>query len=133
MAPRRLPDELWDIILEHRAATVVQRKWLRHSLYSHARREEWPAVRAHLDAIGMWRPLFPYVMARREWKGEPLSWMYAGAWRDAILCEAEEGLWGRPSARVGGAPSSGSSIGGAEGARGLPSAAKGAARATTPA
>ena len=108
----RLPDELWDLIFEHRAATLVQRRWLRHSLYSHARKEEWEEVRAHLDAIGMWRPLFPYAMARREWKEEPLSWMYAGACRDAILSEAEEGLWGRPSPRVGARSAVGPSAGG---------------------
>ena len=96
---------LWDtlcpdlqrLILEHRAAQIIQSALLRVFRFKHARRPAWPAVRQRL---GFWvvRALWPYPLVRREWRMEPGSWFHPDATLLQLLIEeAREGLWGTPN------------------------------------
>ena len=87
-----LPDDVWDLVLHHRAAMAVQRRWRRYHRFAHARRAEWAEVREALHDL--WRPLVSYAHVRREWRSEPASWRDTSH-APTILREAEEGLWGR--------------------------------------
>ena len=92
---RRLPDDLAGLVLEHEAALVLQRRWRLHTLCGHARRPAWPAVRAHLRDVGVWRALAPYAAVRREWRCEAESWLCVDASEaDVLVREARRGLWG---------------------------------------
>ena len=80
---------------------IIQRSWLRHSLYGHARKSEWSELRSHLIETGAWPLLVPYPLIRREWRSEPRSWWLVNPQDVAIiLVEVHEGLWGRPSPRM---------------------------------
>lgn len=97
----RLPSDVHDLILRHRAALLVQRRWLRHVHYAHARYPGWPVVRANLQSLGVWKTLFPYAHVRREWRSEPLSWLFVDDGVAACLRrEVRMGLWGTTSPRV---------------------------------
>lgn len=95
----RLPDELVHHIREHAAASTLQRAWLRHALYGHARRPGWPPVRAHLQRVGAWRSLVRYAAVRREWRTEAASWLLVDD-PDVLAREAADGLWGAHTARL---------------------------------
>ena len=89
--------DLQQLILQHRAAIVIQSTLLRVFRFKHARRKEWPAVRKRL---GFWavKALWPYPLVRREWRMEPSSWSHPDATVTHLLIEeAREGLWGVPS------------------------------------
>lgn len=90
------PDLQW-LILEHRAALVIQSALLRVFRFKHARRPEWPVVRQRL---GFWvvRTLWPYPLVRREWRMEPGSWRHTDATLLRLLIEeVGEGWWGAPN------------------------------------
>ena len=91
----RLPQELWDLIYKHRAASCIQRHFLRWHHFGHARKVGWSMARANLpDPI--WRRLLPYANVRREWRLEACSWESCDAYDfRLILGEAERGEWGR--------------------------------------
>lgn len=89
--------ELQQLVLEHRAAQIIQSALLRVFRFKHARRREWPAVRQRL---GFWavRALWPYPLVRREWRMEPGSWRHPDATLLRLLIEeAREGFWGKPN------------------------------------
>lgn len=89
-----LPTEVQDLILEHRAALLVQHTWLRWSRYRHARREAWRRVRDRLG-VNLWRRVIPFSLVRREWRLEPDSWAIADAnVLQEIIEETRLGLWG---------------------------------------
>lgn len=91
----RLPEELRDLVLEHRAALTLQAGWTRRSLWAHARSDDWAPVATRLCALGVWRRLVPYDAVRREWRTEPHSWCaISPSTAGAILDEAVHGLWG---------------------------------------
>ena len=95
-----LPDEIVDLILQHRAAMVIQRAWWRAWHFGHVRRL-WPAVCARVD-VHWRRKLTRYAHVRREWRCEPHTWLHTDVpTLRAIAREAEDGLWGRASARLG--------------------------------
>ena len=97
-----LPCELQRLVLEHRAAMVVQRAWLRYSHYAHARKQPlWCMVRRGLTRYAAWRSLIPYAGVRREWRREPNSWLLLDeeVFR-AIHKETAMGLWGDRSPRL---------------------------------
>lgn len=97
-----LPLDLVELILQHRAALLVQRRWWRLTHYAHARRPIWSNVRRHLCAIGGWPALVAFPMVRREWRRESASWLTTDALMvEGIRHEARIGLWGRPSGRLG--------------------------------
>lgn len=97
----RLPLDVVSLILQHRAAMVIQQRWWRLVHYGHARQAIWYQVRCHLAAIDAYPRLLTYPIIRREWRREAVSWLAT----DAILvrdirCEARLGLWGQPSPRL---------------------------------
>lgn len=93
-----LPEELRELILQHRAARTIQDRWWRHQHYGHARKLEWDAVRVHLDHIGAWPALAAFSHVRREWRSEPLSWLLMTERTSHIIrWEAHHGLWGARS------------------------------------
>ena len=95
-----LPDEIVDLILQHRAAMSIQRRWLRFSHYGHARRAAWCVVRRHLQLLGAWPHLFVYPKIRREWRSECESWLETDkVMAHTISIEAHHGMWGRPTAQ----------------------------------
>lgn len=95
-----LPDELRCEILRHRAASTIQDRWLRWSLWGHARHPSWDEIRLHLRHHGLWRDAIAYENVRREWRQEPESWMYLDVTVATVLfAELEEGLWGVRSHR----------------------------------
>lgn len=95
-----LPLELRKLVLEHRAAAIIQRCLWRHFYFRHVRQSEWGAVREHLRG-GVIRALWPYPLVRREWRSELRSWLApCGDTTRLLIDEAREGLWGRPSARL---------------------------------
>lgn len=99
----RLPPELVELILQHRSALVVQRRWLRVTHYAHARRPIWSNVQRHLCDVGAWPRLALFPMVRREWRQEPGSWLAVDAVvAHGILQEARQGMWGPSSRRLEG-------------------------------
>ena len=97
-----LPDDVVELILQHRAAMVVQRAWWRVWHYGYARRTEaWRRVCAHVG-VAWRRRLVGYAHVRREWRGEPHTWEATDETTlRAIAREAEvDGLWGRRSTRL---------------------------------
>lgn len=94
----RLPQDVVALICAHWAASVIAFAWLRYSLFRHAARPAWPAVRASLGAA--WRPLFVFSGVRREWRTEPESWKDPASPAAALLAEASCGLWGGRTRRV---------------------------------
>ena len=90
-----LPPDVHDLILQHRAATVVQRGWRQHRrLYAHARRPVWARVRDHIGTA-VWRRLIAFGHVRREWRQEPHSWLNATPdVLERIVEETDAGLWG---------------------------------------
>lgn len=96
-----LPDELQELILQHRAALTLQCRWLRYAHFGHARRQPWPLVRTHLRALEAWQELARYPRVRREWRREPASWLESSTWDVSdILREATQGVWGAASTRL---------------------------------
>lgn len=97
-----MPDDVVELIVRHWAAMVLQRRWLRHSHYGHARRHEtWSRVRQEALPLADWRILVRYPLVRREWRREPASWLNADALvRHAIRCEAQAGMWGPLTRRL---------------------------------
>lgn len=97
----RLCPDLTTLILDHRAAMVIQQQWLRYTLFGHGRKKAWPLVREHLRLVGIWPRFAAYERMRREWRHEPMSWILADhtdlQW---IEEEAQQGLWGRRSGRL---------------------------------
>jgi hypothetical protein len=94
-----LPNEIWDLIYSHKAASIVQRYWLRYSLFGHSRKEDWSTIRNHLKRKHLWPTLIKYSMVRREWRTEAESWLYSQD-VEIIKKEAEEGMWGFESKRI---------------------------------
>ena len=94
-----LPDEIWLLIYCHRAATVIQNKWLRFSLFAHSRKAHWTTIRCHLKEKGAWPSLMKYELVRREWRVEAESWRNTHD-INSILKEATDGLWGFESTRL---------------------------------
>ena len=89
-----LPAELQDLVFAHGAAACVQRAWMRHSLYRHARAVLWHTVRLSMRAA-VWRELSAYAAIRREWRREPWSWFEVDdGVASLIVQEARDGLWG---------------------------------------
>lgn len=97
-----LPPELQAVVLAHRAALVLQRAWLRHTLYGHARNVRWPQVRCHLRRHDAWRRLAPFARVRREWRRECESWLLLDAAEAEVIAKEAwtDGLWGHASRRV---------------------------------
>ena len=89
-----LPFDVAELISHHFAARIVQFRFRRWRLYSHARGKDWASVRKHLGADAV-RALWPYSLVRREWRTEPSSWTYQD---DAIIKtlvgEMHKGYWG---------------------------------------
>ena len=76
--PPTLPDDLWELILRHRAAMRLQR-CLRARQLSYARTASWTTLRRLLAPrleLEDWAPLLSNVWVRREWCQEPESWIY---------------------------------------------------------
>ena len=95
---RRLPGDLQELVLQHRAASTIQRALCRFFFYAHARNAAWSSVRARLGAASV-RALCGYAQVRREWRTELASWLAAA--EPAVLCgECAEGLWGPRSERL---------------------------------
>jgi len=96
-----LPKEVWRLVLEHRAALVLQRSWVRYTLYSHARDPRWNDTRAHLRTLDAWPELLRFAHVRREWRHELPSWSTA-CFEVMVLirAEAHSGLWGAASTRL---------------------------------
>lgn len=92
----RLPDDVIEIILRHRAAARIQLRWRWSRLFAHARSPVWPKVRSHLETVEAWRELFVYSLVRREWRHEPTSWLRTTRdYARAILHEAQHSrVWG---------------------------------------
>lgn len=100
-SPCSLPGDVWLLIRAHGAASCLQSRWRRYSRFGHARRRAWPQVRDHLRECGAWREAWQYAGVRREWRGEPESWLHVED-PSILLCEMRRGLWGarlRPFAR----------------------------------
>ena len=95
-----LPPELQDLVLQHRAASRVQREWVRYTHYRHARRADWSGTRRFLTPVVV-RTLAPYADVRREWRREASSWngmdRMVLSW---IVRETRLGLWGARSPRL---------------------------------
>lgn len=94
-----LPPEVWDLIHRHRAATLIQVRWLRYSLFGHVRKPSWNRVRCVLKEQGLWPTLTKYSMVRREWRTEPESWLYCDE-GETIQREAIDGAWGFRTGRL---------------------------------
>lgn len=89
-----LPDDLQDLILQHRASLCIQRVWRSHRMFRHARHPIWSRVRRHLG-LEVWKTLVCYSDVRREWRQEPASWLHTPRpTLEAICEEADAGLWG---------------------------------------
>lgn len=86
----------------HAMATVVQRAWLRYTLFRHASRwRQWSKVRRALEQTGAFDQLFRYSQVRREWRMEPDSWLHVTS--DAasrLVGECDGGWWGFRTTRV---------------------------------
>jgi hypothetical protein len=93
-----LPEDLAWLVWEHLAATRIRERFLRWSLLSHAKKPEWPLVRARLGAP-LVRFLWAYPGIRREWRAEVHCWVdITPTVTRCILHEASsEHLWGTPS------------------------------------
>ena len=90
-----LPEDLVHLILQHRAAMALQRRWRRRHHYGHCSRPVWGPLRASLSP-GTWRRLVPFARVRMEWRMEPESWLLTSPEEmKAVLLEAEvDLLWG---------------------------------------
>ena len=94
----RLPDDLWPLVLQHWAATVLQVHLTRWHRYRHVRRRLWGRVRAllprHVHAV-----LVRHAGVRHEWFREPSSWiLQSDEDLRMILAEVNAGVWGKPVA-----------------------------------
>ena len=88
-----LPDDLQNLILHHRAAMCIQRRWRPRRMFRHARNPVWPRVRHHIGDL--WAMLVRYSEVRREWRQEPHSWLYTPRTVLLEICdEALRGMWG---------------------------------------
>ena len=91
----RLPVEVQELVLAHRAAMVVQRGWRRWTLFAHTRHPHWYEIRRHLDVHGVWREMVAYAQVRREWRQEAESWTWVDTRVATVLRdEARRGMWG---------------------------------------
>lgn len=73
-----LPDDLWNLVLQHRAAACMQRA-VRKVWTRFVKRKEWKKLRQLLCARlndDEWRVLLSNMWIRREWSQEPDSWIY---------------------------------------------------------
>ena len=104
--PAHLPNEIWTLIFEHRAAMVMQRvtrqKNLRHLHFGHVHNALWPTLRQFLDEAGLLRKMYPYPLTRREWRTEMGSWYQLSVTLyGALLRDMEDDCnWGRPSLKL---------------------------------
>lgn len=98
----RLPDEIIDLVLKHRAALAVQRAYRRYDRFGHTKRRGWGEVRRHLtetDRVA-YEALALAAGVRREWRCEAASWFAAdSSILHLLVAEVREGLWGRVSRR----------------------------------
>lgn len=85
--------------MEHRAASLIQVRWLRYSLFAHIRRPGWASLRVHLQKEGLWPYMWAYELVRREWRQEGESWLNVCE-STKIITELEDGLWGRKTIRL---------------------------------
>lgn len=95
-----LPEEIIALIMEHRAAMVLQ-SWARAASHrAHVRRPAWKHLRRMLvDALD-WRGLDVLAgcpQVRKEWRQEPESWIHEmvrdPAQAAAIVKEVKGGFW----------------------------------------
>lgn len=92
-----LPDDLLELVQQHAACMLIQRRYRRWSLYAHARRGVWSDARRHLGQARV-RALWPFPAVRREWRREPESWCAATTTQlHVLIMEATGGMWGRPT------------------------------------
>ena len=73
-----LPDEIWELIFQHRAVICLQR-FSRVKKCPYVRTEEWCELRCLLVARLRdedWELLLSNCWIRREWHQEPRSWIY---------------------------------------------------------
>ena len=89
-----LPHELWDLVMMHDAARVIQSRWIRYTLFSHTRTRDWPHLREVVSREASLLYLWRFSMVRREWRQEPESWLSEETDIPVICSEAREGLWG---------------------------------------
>lgn len=99
----RLPEDLADRIVETArqtvAASVIQRAYLKWTLWTHRQCAIWRTLRTHLgDDRVAFLEQFPHV--RREWRTEGESWLCTEEDMLDLICrEALDGLWGAASDR----------------------------------
>lgn len=78
MQPPQLPEELWNLIYRHRAAMVIQGATRRRNAtrlhYGHVHQPEWSDLRKRLCDNGVLHLIYPYALARKEWRTEMGSW-----------------------------------------------------------
>ena len=97
----RLPLELQRLILEHRAATLIQTTWIRFTNFAHVKKAGWPVVRLRLQDLGLLFGLVKYPNVRREWRTEMSSWVdIEEELAHVIIYESAAGLWGPATQRL---------------------------------
>lgn len=107
MLPSKLSEDVVALILEHRAALVIQARYRRHACprlhFGHACHPEWSRLRAMIDAEGMLQCVYAYPCVRREWRTEPGSWVYTFRSRESARALVDDVIdrhsdrWGRPA------------------------------------
>lgn len=97
-----LPPEIWEVIYAHRAAMVLQRV-ARQRIgarlhYGHIHQPDWCKLRQRLAVNGVLRRIYPYPLARREWRTEMESWCFHDVDVDALAEDMElTSYWGQPA------------------------------------
>ena len=96
-----LPPDIHELILSHRSAIYIQKRWRWFTSCGHTRNPLWSSVRGHLFSKGVPKivcELARYTNVRREWRTEPASWLLTDINDlEIILEEARSSLWGNRS------------------------------------
>lgn len=95
----------WDIgelIREHAASMIIQRCWVRYTLFRHTHSPAWAEIRAQLVALGVYHELLRFSDVRREWRFQLGSWQNVSDVASKVLVsECHGGLWGPHTNRIG--------------------------------
>lgn len=97
-----LPEDLWQLIYAHRASMTIQRcarcKHAARLHYGHVHDCNWLDLRRTLENSGFLRRIYPFPLARREWRTEMESWCQGHVDFHELARDMEEhSHWGKKS------------------------------------
>ena len=97
-----LPEEIWELIYYHRASIIIQEAIKRRNLarlhYGHVHNAKWMQLKKYLLENNVLHRIYPFPLARREWRTEIESWCRKDIDLQELAKDMEENTyWGAKS------------------------------------